>query len=62
MKVWARRKARGAMRWERESNVLTVQWIENKPVPVTIHSANGKVEVKRRTKKQGKFEEVCPSP
>ena len=65
VKVWARRKARGEMRWERESNVLTVQWIDNKPVSLltTIDSANDKVEVKRRTKKQGKFEELCvPQP
>ena len=65
LKVWARKKKRGMMRWERNSNVLTVQWIDCKPVSLltTIDSANEKVEVKRRTKKDGKFQEVnVPQP
>ena len=65
VKVWARRKERGTMRWERESNVLTVQWIDSKPVSLltTIDSANDKVEVKRRTKKKGEFQELSvPQP
>lgn len=53
------------MRWKRESNVLTVQWIDSKPVSLltTIDSANDKVEVKRRTKKQGEFQKLSvPQP
>ena len=65
VKVWARRKKRGTMRWERDSNVLTVQWIDTKPVSLltTIDSANEKVEVTRRAKKDGKFQEISvPQP
>ena len=60
VRVWARGKERGTMRWERESNVLTVQWIDSKPVSLltTIDSANDKVEVKRRTKKQARDEKI----
>ena len=65
VKVWARRKKRGTMRWERDSNVLTVQWIDTKPVSLltTIDSANEKVEVTRRAKRDGKFQEISvPQP
>ena len=60
VKEWAKKIQRGSMRWERESNVLTLQWVDNKPVSLvtSIDSANESVVVTRRTKTAGVFEEV----
>ncbi|CAB4039704.1 Hypothetical predicted protein [Paramuricea clavata] len=60
VKVWARNLKRGSMRWARESNVLTLQWIDNRPVSLitSIDSANDKKDVERRTKTRGVFEKV----
>ncbi|XP_028418086.1 piggyBac transposable element-derived protein 4-like [Dendronephthya gigantea] len=59
-KEWARKRMRGSMRWERESNVLTLQWVDNKTVSLvtSIDSANEKVVATRRTKKKGVFSEI----
>ena len=60
VKAWAKKEERGAMRWEREANVLTLQWVDNKPVSLltSIDSANEKVVVKRRMKVRGVYQEV----
>jgi hypothetical protein len=60
VKAWARKFKRGSMRWERESNVLTLQWVDNKPVSLvtSIDSANDRVVVKRRTRTKGVFGEI----
>ena len=60
VKVWARKLERGSMRWARESNVLILQWIDNRPVSLitSIDSANDKKDVERRTKTKGVFEKV----
>ncbi len=34
VKVWARKLARGTMRWIRESDVLILQWIDNNLFPL----------------------------
>ncbi len=48
------------MRWIRESDVLILQWIDNKPVSLvtSIDSANDRVVAKRRTKKRGVYQEL----
>jgi hypothetical protein len=48
------------MRWERESNVLAIQWVDNKAVSLltSIDSANEKAVARRRTKVGGVFERV----
>ena len=50
VKAWAKTQARGGVRWVRESEVLALQWVDNKPVSVltTIDSANDSVVAKRR--------------
>jgi hypothetical protein len=60
VKVWAKKLKRGSMRWARESNVLTLQWVDNRPVSLitSIDSANDKKDVERRTKTKGVFERV----
>ena len=60
VKAWARKLKRGSMRWVRESNVLTLQWVDNRPVSLitSIDSANDKVVAKRRTKTSGVFQEI----
>ena len=60
--VWAKKHKRGDVRWVRHSPVLALQWIDSKPVSIltTLHSANDQVSCKRRTKKNGKFEEIIP--
>ncbi|CAB4000773.1 Hypothetical predicted protein [Paramuricea clavata] len=52
VKVWAKKLERGSMRWERESNVLAIQWVDNKAVSLltSIDSANEKAFATRRTK------------
>ncbi len=59
-KVWARKLPRGSMRWVRESNVLILQWVDNRPVSLatSIDSANDSIVVKRRSKKRGVYEEL----
>jgi hypothetical protein len=60
VKVWAKKLKRGSMRWERESNVLAIQWVDNKAVSLltSIDSANEKAVARRRTKVGGVFERV----
>ncbi|XP_015754845.1 PREDICTED: piggyBac transposable element-derived protein 4-like [Acropora digitifera] len=50
-KEWAKKKPRGAMRWERDPPVLALQWIDNKVVSMisTSADANDKVQVTRKT-------------
>ena len=54
-KVWAKRKERGAMRWERDVLCLALQWIDNQVVSVltTIYNANDRVQVDRKLKTAG---------
>ena len=61
VKVWARKLPRGTMRWIRESDVLILQWIDNKAVSLitSIDSANDSVVARRRTKKRGVYEELA---
>ncbi len=60
VKVWAKKLPRGTMRWIRESDLLILQWIDNKPVSLvtSIDSANDRVVAKRRTKKRGVYQEL----
>ena len=46
---------RGSMRWERDSPLLALQWLDNKVVSLltTIENANDNVEVNRKTKTAG---------
>ena len=52
VKVWARKLEQGSMRWARESNVLILQWVDNRPVSLitSIDYANDKKDVERRMK------------
>ncbi|CAB4027206.1 Hypothetical predicted protein, partial [Paramuricea clavata] len=58
VKVWAKKLKRGSMRWERESDVLALQWVDNKPVSLltSIDSANDTMPVTRRTKTRGVYD------
>lgn len=49
---WARRKARGSMRWERDGVCLAQQWKDNRPVTIltSIDNANDFVMVARKEK------------
>jgi hypothetical protein len=60
VKVWAKKLERGSMRWERESDVLALQWVDNKPVSLltSIDSANDTTPVTRRTRTRGVYERV----
>ena len=64
-KVWARKGKRGDLRWIRHSPVLTLQWIDSKPVSLltSLYSANDQVTCKRRTKQHGVYSELTlPQP
>ncbi|XP_015769863.1 PREDICTED: piggyBac transposable element-derived protein 4-like [Acropora digitifera] len=54
-KEWAKKKDRGAMRWERDPPVLALQWLDNKVVSIvsTFAKANDKVQTTRKTKVAG---------
>ena len=54
-KEWAKKKARGAMRWERDPPVLALQWLDNKVVSMisTSANANDKVQATRKTRVAG---------
>ena len=61
VKAWAKTQARGGVRWVRESEVLTLQWVDNKPVSVltTIDS----VLAKRKVMVNQKFAKIdVPQP
>jgi hypothetical protein len=60
VKVWAKKLKRGSMRWERESDVLALQWVDNKPVSLltSTDSANDTMPVTRRTKTRGVYDKV----
>ena len=65
IKAWAKTQKRGGVRWVRESEVLTLQWVDNKPVSVltTIDSANDQVVAKRRAMVDQKFTKIdVPQP
>ena len=49
---WGKEKARGTMRWQRDSPSLVLQWVDSKVVAMisTIVNANDSVQVKRRVK------------
>ena len=55
VKQWARKAKRGDMRWERDRDLLFVQWNDNKPVTLlsTIHDANTNYVAQRRSKEGG---------
>ena len=54
IKEWARTVELGGMRWDRQSNILTLQWMDHKPISIitTIDSAN-EVTVAHRKIKRG---------
>jgi hypothetical protein len=60
VKVWAKKLKRGSMRWEWESDVLAIQWVDNKPVSLltSIDSANDTMPVTRRTNTRGVYDKV----
>ena len=69
VKAWAKTQAHGGVRWVRESEVLTLQWVDNKPVSVltTIDSANDSandsVLTRRRVMVDQKFAQIdVPQP
>ena len=65
VKAWAKTQARGGVRWVRASEVLTLQWVDNKPVSVltTIDSANDSVLAMRRAMVDQKFAKIdVPQP
>ena len=49
---WGKEKARGTMRWQRDSPSLVLQWVDSKVVAMisTTVNANDSVQVKRRVK------------
>ena len=55
VKQWAIKAKRGDMRWERDKDLLLVQWNDNKPVTLlsTIHDANTDYVAQRRSKEGG---------
>ena len=57
MKQCARKANRGDMRWERDKDLLFVQWNDNKPVTLlsTNRDANTNYVAQRRSKEGGKF-------
>ena len=56
-KQWARKVDRGSMRWQREGNLLALQWKDTKVVTMltTIDNASEYVNVTRKIKQDGKF-------
>ena len=60
VKQWARKAERGDMRWERDEDLLYVQWNDNKPVTLlsTFHDANTADVAERRSKEGGKFRKL----
>jgi len=56
-KLWAKRKDRGDMRWNREGDTLCLQWKDNKVVTMlsTLDVGNAYVEVQRKVKENGKY-------
>ena len=60
VKQWAGKAERGDMRWERDGDLLYVQWNENKPVTLlsTFHGANTTDVAERRSKEGGKFRKL----
>lgn len=64
-KQWAKKKERGAMRWERVPPVLALQWKDNKVVSLltTIDNANDSVQVSRKAKTNNVWRSVnVPQP
>ncbi|KAK3730453.1 hypothetical protein QZH41_005234 [Actinostola sp. cb2023] len=51
-KTWAKKKARGSMRWERDEECLALQWVDNRLVTMlsTIDNANEYVTAQRKSK------------
>ena len=65
VKAWAKTQARGGVWWVRESEMLALQWVDNKPVSVltTIDSANDSVLTRRRVMVDQKFAQIdVPQP
>ena len=60
VKQWARKAERGDMRWERDEDLLYVQWNDNKSVTLlsTFHDANTADVAERRSKEGGKFRKL----
>ena len=53
------------MRWVRHAPVLSLQWIDSKPVTIltTLFSANEEIDCQRRMKQDGNFQNVTvPQP
>ena len=62
---WAKYHKRGDMRWVRHAPVLSLQWIDSKPLTIltTLFSANEEKDCQRRMKQDGNFQNVTvPQP
>ena len=62
---WAKYHNRGDMRWVRHAPVLSLQWIDSKPITIltTLFSANEEIDCQRRMKQDGNFQNVMvPQP
>lgn len=59
VKQWGKTASRGDMRWERDENILYLQWNDNKPVALvsTFHDANKTHVAQRRSKEGGEFKD-----
>lgn len=59
-KNWAKSKERGSMRWIRNGNCLSLQWIDNKVVRIisTIDVANDYIDASRQVRINGSWERV----
>ncbi|CAB4034244.1 Hypothetical predicted protein, partial [Paramuricea clavata] len=60
VKEWARTVEFGDMRWERLSNILTLQWLDHQPISIltTIDSANEVALLHRKVKRDNKLEKI----
>ena len=62
---WAKYHKRGDRRWVRHAPVLSLQWIDSKPITIltTLFSANEEIDCQRRMKQDGNFQNVTvPQP
>ena len=59
-KIWARTAQRGDMRWNRDEEILSLQWKDNKVVTMlsSMHSGDDHVMVTRKTRSDGNWQNV----
>ena len=60
VKEWEKKAKRGDVRWERDGDILAMQWKDNKTVSFlsTIHQARKTQTVVRRSKENGQFRKL----